>query len=55
MDHDDEYAPSVFARTPEAMAASLTEKDLEAAMHRLLKAGRIQVDERGYHCALSHC
>jgi len=37
-----EYAPAAFAREPEAIAAGLTEADFEAAMHRLLAAGKIK-------------
>jgi hypothetical protein len=37
-----EYAPAVFARTPEAIAAGITKADFEAAMHQLLAAGKIK-------------
>ena len=33
--------------TPEAKAAKLTERDLEAAMQRLLAAGKIKVEQYG--------
>lgn len=41
------YAPAVFAKEPEAIAAGITKKQLEAAMERLFKAGKIRVVLQG--------
>lgn len=41
------YAPAVFAKQPEAMAAGLTAKQLEAAMEQLFQAGKIRVVTSG--------
>ena len=41
------YAPAVFAKDPEAATAGLTAKQLEAAMERLFKAGKIRVEIKG--------
>jgi RecA-family ATPase len=38
------YAPAIFAREPEAIAAGITAKLLGAAMERLFKAGKIRVE-----------
>jgi hypothetical protein len=40
------YAPAVFAKEP-AIAAGITVKQLEAAMERLFKAGKIRVEIKG--------
>jgi RecA-family ATPase len=45
--HAHNYAPRIFARTQEAQKHGLTERDLEAAMHRLLAAGKIRVERYG--------
>jgi hypothetical protein len=37
-----EYAPALFARQPEAIAAGFTEADFKAAQDRLLAAGKIK-------------
>ena len=41
------YAPAVFAKEPEAIEAGLTAKQLEAAMERLFKSGKIRVEIMG--------
>jgi RecA-family ATPase len=41
------YAPTEFAKEPEAKAAGLKKKDFEAAMRRLLAAGKIRVEPYG--------
>jgi RecA-family ATPase len=41
------YAPAVFAKEPEAVAARLNSKQLEAAMERLFKTGKIRVEING--------
>jgi RecA-family ATPase len=41
------YAPAVFAKTPEAKAAKVSKRDFELAMERLFAAGRIKVVEVG--------
>jgi RecA-family ATPase len=41
------YAPSVFAKEPETIAAGIKKKQLEAAMERLFQAGKIRVDTSG--------
>ena len=41
------YAPTEFAKEPEAKAAGLTKKDFEAAMRRLLAAGKIRIEPYG--------
>jgi RecA-family ATPase len=41
------YAPTEFAKEPEAKAAGLKKKDFEAAMVRLLAAGKIRVEHYG--------
>jgi hypothetical protein len=45
--HAGNYAPRVFAKTSEAKQHGLTERDLEAAMQRLLAAGKIRVERYG--------
>jgi len=41
------YAPRIFAKTPEAKEQRLTEADLEAAMNRLIAAGKIKAEQYG--------
>jgi RecA-family ATPase len=41
------YAPAEFAKEPEARAAGLKKADFEAAMRRLLAAGKIRVEPYG--------
>ena len=41
------YAPAHFAREDEAKSAAVTSKDLEAAMRRLFKAGKIWNEQYG--------
>jgi hypothetical protein len=41
------YAPAIFAKEPEAIAAGLTKKQLETAMERLFADGKIRVDVNG--------
>jgi RecA-family ATPase len=41
------YAPAVFAKEPETIAAAITAKRLEAAMERLFQAGKIRVEIKG--------
>lgn len=42
--HGSNYAPTVFPKEPEAIAAGLNSKQLEAAMARLFDAGKIRVE-----------
>jgi RecA-family ATPase len=41
------YAPRIFAKTPEAKKRRLTERDFEAAMYRLIAAGKIKAEQYG--------
>jgi hypothetical protein len=41
------YAPTEFAKTKEAKNAGLRKADFEAAMRRLLEAGKIKVEPYG--------
>jgi RecA-family ATPase len=41
------YAPAVFAKEPEAIAAGITSKQFEASMARLFAAGKIRVEISG--------
>lgn len=41
------YAPTEFAKTPEARAAGIRKADFEAAMQRLLAAGKIRIEPYG--------
>ena len=41
------YAPAVFAKTPEAKAAKISKREFELSMERLFAAGRIKVVEVG--------
>ncbi len=41
------YAPAVFAKEPAAIATGINGKQLEAAMERLFKAGKIRVEING--------
>jgi hypothetical protein len=41
------YAPAMFVKEPEAIAAGITSKQFEAAMERLFAAGKIRVEVSG--------
>lgn len=45
--HAGNYGPRIFAKTSEAKTQRLTERDFEAAMHRLIAAGKIKVERYG--------
>jgi hypothetical protein len=42
--HGANYAPTVFAKDPLAIAAGISAKQFESAMERLFKAGKIKVE-----------
>ena len=44
------FAPSVFAKEPEARANGIGKKDFEAAMARLLDTNKIHLGEYGPRC-----